>query len=295
VGRVERIPTIYEMRGMWEESHAIRHQTSEKSLQYRIIHFLEGIAFRRADICCVIGEGLKQEVLRRGIHRDRIVIVPNGVDTRTFVPGPRDPKLAEHWGLRDAVVMGYIGSFSRYERLDLLVEAMIALSPEFPDLRLLLVGDGDLMPALRRMALEAGISDRVIFTGRLSHEQIPDFYRLCSFLVLPRSDTGKTQLITPLKPLEIMAMGKALIASDIPGHREMIQDGLNGVFFKAGDARELASVCREFGKDNGLVADLGARAREWVEANRDWEVLVSRYVDLYERMIHRNVPELKQG
>ncbi len=153
--------------------------------------------------------------------------------------------------------MGYVGSFSRYESLDLLVEATIALSPELPDLRLLLVGDGDLMPCLRKMVDEAGISDRVIFTGRVNHEQIPDFYRLCTFLVLSRSDSGKTQLITPLKPLEIMAMGKALIASDIAGHREIVQNGLNGVLFKAGDVRELISVSREFAQNEALVTDLG--------------------------------------
>ncbi len=82
---------------MWEESHATRHQVSEKSWRYRIIHLLEGMALRRADLCCVIGEALKQEALRRGIHHDRVVVVPNSVDTKSFVPGPPDPKLAEHW------------------------------------------------------------------------------------------------------------------------------------------------------------------------------------------------------
>ncbi len=284
VGRAEGIATVYEARGMWEESHATRHQVSRKSWRYRVIHFLEGIALGRADICCVIGEALKQEVLRRGIQEDRVVVVPNGVDVKTFVPGAADPILAERWGLRNALVMGYVGSFSRYERLDLLIEAIITLAPDFPDLRLLLVGDGDLMPVLRGMAADAGMSGRVIFTGRLNHEEIPDFYRLCTFLVLPRADMGKTQLITPLKPLEIMAMGKALIASDIAGHREIVHNGLNGVLFKAGNAQELVSTCREFARNKGLVADLGARARKWVQAERDWDVLVDRYIALYERL-----------
>jgi hypothetical protein len=79
VGWAERIPTIYEMRGMWEESHATRHQVSEKSWRYRVIHLLEGMALHHGDVCCVIGEGLKQEVLRRGIRADRVVGGGGGV------------------------------------------------------------------------------------------------------------------------------------------------------------------------------------------------------------------------
>jgi PEP-CTERM/exosortase A-associated glycosyltransferase len=287
VGRAHGIPTVYEVRGMWEETHAARHAVRGKSLRYRIVRALEGLAIRRADACCVIGEALKLEVLRRGISQDRVIVVPNGVDLTAFVPAAPKPAVVRQLGLHDATVMGYIGSFSQYERLDLLMEAMIALAPEFPALRLLLVGDGDAMKELQCMATEAGVSDRVVFTGRVDHDRVRDFYRLCNFLVLPRSDAGKMSIVTPLKPLEIMAMGKALIASDIEGHREIVQDGVNGVLFQADTVKDLVAKCQAFVIGKESAVELGVRAREWVKLNRDWDVLANRYVDLYRRLVYR--------
>ena len=140
------------------------------------------------------------------------------------------------------------------------------------------------MPSLRKMVADAGISDRVVFTGRVPHNEVTDFYRICDFLVLPRRDTRETRLVTPLKPLEIMAMGKPLIASDVGGHLEMVEDGVNGLLFKSEDVSDLASKCAMLAGNRDLRADLGTRARKWVEANRDWRVLVERYITAYEKL-----------
>jgi PEP-CTERM/exosortase A-associated glycosyltransferase len=284
VGRLLGIPTIYEMRGIWEDSHVGRGSFAEKSFRYRGVRFLENRAIRGADVCCVISEALATEVEFRGVDPQRTILVPNGVDVNSFVPGPPSPSLTERYGLQDAVVIGYIGSFFQYEGLDLLAEAMKTLVQEVPRARLLLVGDGELMPRLKQMAAVPPLSGRVILTGRVAHEEIADYYRLCDFLVLPRRDTRETRLVTPLKPMEIMAMQKALVASDIGGHREMIQDGVNGLFFKTEDVRDLVGRCRELISNEGLRRDLGVTARTWVEQHRDWNVLVERYIAVYARL-----------
>jgi len=174
--------------------------------------------------------------------------------------------------------------------LEILISTLSALAREFPDLRLLLVGDGDLMPELRRMAAEADISGRVIFTGRVPAREIPQYYRLCSFAVLPRMDAPLTQVVTPIKPLEIMSMQKPLIASDIGGHREIVQDGLTGLLFRSGDQADLESKCRRLIGETQFGLDLASRARKWVVAERDWQVLVQRYVNLYTRLAARGAP-----
>lgn len=284
VAKRENLPSIYEMRGIWEDSHSGRGKFSEKSLRYRVVRALDNKALRGANLCCAIGNSLKAEIVSRGISGDRVFIVPNGVDVKAFTPHPPTEDVLNRLRLQGKLVFGYIGYFFNYEGLDLLVQAMIRLAPQLPDLALLLVGDGELMPNLKKMVADAGLSDRVIFTGRVPHKDVTDFYRVCDFMVLPRRDTRETRLVTPLKPLEIMAMGKPLIASDVGGHLEMVEDGRNGLLFRSEDVSDLASKCAMLAGNKDLRMDLGTRAREWVEANRDWRVLVNRYITAYEKL-----------
>jgi len=285
VGRLFGIPTIYEMRGLWEDSHVGRSGFTERSLRYAGVRFLENLALRGADRCCVISEALKAEVQSRGVAPEKVVMVPNGVETRVFVPGEPNGSLRAMLGLEGVVTIGYIGSFFIYEGLDLLVEALPGLAADFPDLRLLLVGDGELMPTLKEMASKPDLAGRVIFTGRVRHEETPDYYRLCDLFVLPRRNTRETRLVTPLKPLEIMAMGKALIASDIGGHREMVEDGATGLLFRSEDVLDLQAKCRTVLTNEQLRRELAVTARRWVESHRDWGRLVDTYVELYVKLV----------
>jgi PEP-CTERM/exosortase A-associated glycosyltransferase len=284
VGRRLRIPSVYEMRGIWEDSHTSRHGISDRSLRYRSVRFLENRALQGADRCCVIGTLLKQEIESRGISEEKITIVPNGVDVRAFMPGPANTDLQSRLGLGDSTVIGYIGSFFRYEGLDLLVKAMIRLSSQFPDVRLLLVGDGEVTTQLKKIAADSGIIEKIVFSGRVPHQKVHEYYRLCDIMVLPRVDSRETRLVTPLKPLEIMAMAKPLIASNIGGHRELMVDGVNGILFKAEDVDALAEACGHLIVNRDAREDLGRRARKWVESERDWNVLIERYVDLYKQL-----------
>jgi PEP-CTERM/exosortase A-associated glycosyltransferase len=290
VAKKEKIPSIYEMRGIWEDSHSGRGKFSENSLRYRAVRALDNKALRGASLCCAIGNALKVEIVSRGISSENVFIVPNGVDVQAFAPHPPDEDVKKRLGLSGKLLFGYIGYFFNYEGLDLLVDAMIRLAPQLPDLCLLLVGDGELMPTLRNMVAEGGISDRVVFTGRVPHNQVSDFYRICDFMVLPRRDKRETRLVTPLKPLEIMAMGKPLISSDVGGHLEMVEDGANGVLFRSEDVSDLVSKCTMVAKDRDLRMVLGIRARKWVEENRDWRVLVNRYITAYEKLTQGTWP-----
>lgn len=260
VAKRENIPSIYEMRGIWEDSHSGRGKFSETSLRYRVVRALDDKALKAANLCCAIGNSLKAEIVSRGISSDRVFIVPNGVDVKAFTPHPPNEEVQNRLGLHGKLVIGYIGYFFKYEGLELLVQATIRLAPQLPDLCLLLVGDGELMPDLKNMVATAGISDRVIFTGRVPHKDVTDFYRICDFMVLPRRDTRETRLVTPLKPLEIMAMGKPLIASDVGGHLEMVEDGSNGLLFRSEDVSDLSSKCAMLARDRDLRMDLGTRA-----------------------------------
>jgi PEP-CTERM/exosortase A-associated glycosyltransferase len=281
VGSFTGLPVIYEMRGIWEDSHTSRYGMATTSLRYRAVRSLETLALKRADMCFPISEALKEEIISRGVSPEKIVVVPNGVDIRKFTPGEASPKLVDDLGLRGKLVFGYIGTFFHYEGLDLLIEAFETLAGKFESLVLMLVGDGELMPKLKELASKSSHSDRIIFTGRIRNDLIVDYYKLFDLLVLPRRDAREANLVTPLKPLEIMSMAKPLVASDVGGHKEIVIDGVNGVLFPYEKVNGLVEKCEGLISNETNRLRLGEGSRVWVINNRDWSVLIDRYISVY--------------
>ncbi|WP_312486496.1 TIGR04063 family PEP-CTERM/XrtA system glycosyltransferase [Massilia timonae] len=284
-GKKFGIPVVYEVRAFWEDA-AVDHGTStEGGLRYRLTRALETHALRQADAVTTICEGLRRDIVARGIPADKITVIPNAVDIDKFaVGGVADQDLKTKLGLQGARLIGFIGSFYAYEGLDILLRAVPALTAERPDLRVLLVGGGPEDARLRQLARDLNIVDKVVFTGRVPHEQVQMYYDLLDVLVYPRLSMRLTDLVTPLKPLEAMAQGRVLAASDVGGHQELIVDGKTGVLFKADDPQALAV------KVGGLIdaqaewPALRAAGREFVESERNWKASVGRYKSIYGRL-----------
>jgi PEP-CTERM/exosortase A-associated glycosyltransferase len=286
VGRRLGIPVVYEMRASWEDAAVDHGSTREGSLRYRLSRGLETFAMRRADQVTTICEGLRSDIEARGIAIDKITVIPNAVDTAAFsFGGPPDEGLRRDLRLEGAAVLGFIGSFYAYEGLDLLIEALAAILPRRPNARLLLVGGGSHEPALRRLAADLGIQDKIVFTGRVSNSRVQRHYDLIDVLVYPRRSMRLTELVTPLKPLEAMAQGRVLIASDVGGHRELIRDGETGFLFPAGDCSALARTIESVLSSRGDQDRVRVAGRRFVEAERTWTRSVARYAGVYARML----------
>ena len=279
------IPLMYEIRAFWEDAAVGNGTGREGSARYRLTRMLETRAARRADAVGVICEGLRSDLIARGIASDKIMVSPNGVDLDLFGdPPPPDMALAAELGLTDAEVVGFIGSFYDYEGLDDLIAAMPRLVAARPNAHLLLVGGGPMEDALRRQAADSPVAQRIHFIGRVPHEQVERYYGLTDILAYPRKAMRLTELVTPLKPLEAMAQRRLVAASAVGGHRELIEDGVTGTLFPPDNPDALADALV------GLFADRagwGARrdvARAFVERERDWASNVSRYDSVYQRM-----------
>lgn len=150
-----------------------------------------------------------------------------------------------------------------------------------PDVRLMLVGGGPEEEHLKALAADLGVSDHVIFTGRVPHGDIQGYYDLVDVLVFPRTRIRLTDLVTPLKPLEAMAMRKPVLASDVGGHRELIRDGVTGWLFPPDDAPALAAAAdRVLAARDDWPAVLQA-AHEYVQGERSWRAVVARYEGVY--------------
>src|SRR3569623_516318 len=162
---------------------------------------------------------------------------------------------------------------------------MPIMTARLPDIRLLLVGGGNEEAALKQQAQTLGIADKVIFTGRVPHAEVQLYYDLVDVLVYPRLSMRLPELVTPLKPLEAMAQGRQVVASDVGGHRELIHDGATDCLFRAGDAQRLADTVMQLLAARERWPALRAAARQYVEAERNWQVSVERYRPVYQRLV----------
>lgn len=287
IGRKLTIPVVYEIRAFWEDA-AVDHGTyAERSLKYRLVRSLETWTCRRATQVAVLCNGLRNDLIARGIPKEKLTVVANGINPTDFQPCAPDRELAASLGISGKKVLGFIGSFYRYEGLELLVNAFDRLSQTTNGLALLLVGGGEMDGELRNQIERLRLRGRVILTGRVPHEKIPGMYSMMDVLVYPRYSMRLTELVTPLKPLEAMAMGKALIASDIGGHRELIKDGLNGFLFKPGDIPSLVETLRRVLEDSCLRNDLALQARNWVLETQTWCKTTERYSSIYAQALAR--------
>jgi glycosyltransferase involved in cell wall biosynthesis len=184
-----------------------------------------------------------------------------------------------------ADVIGFIGSFYPYEGLDDLIAAMPALVAARPGARLLLVGGGPAEAALRAQAAASAVADRIVFAGRVPHEEVERYYGLVDVLAYPRKAMRLTELVTPLKPLEAMAQGRLVAASDVGGHRELIADGVTGTLFPAGDPAGIAAALAGLLDDRDGWDARRKAGRAFVEAERNWSSNIRRYDPVYQRLV----------
>ena len=288
VGRRLKIPVVYEIRAFWEDAAVDHGTTTENSLRYRLTRAMETRAIRSADHVFTICEGLRNDIIGRGIAAAKVTVIPNAVDVASFqLARPADPQLQEKWGLTGKTVVGFIGSFYAYEGLDLLLDALPELLRQRPDVRLLLVGGGPQEANLRQQAERLGLGEHVIFTGRVPHQEVARYYDLINVLAYPRHPMRLTELVTPLKPLEAMAQGQLFVASDVGGHKELIEHGKTGILFTAGNCTALTTAMLGLLNDRQHWPELKANGRHFVEAVRNWRNSVANYVAPYQRLIGR--------
>ena len=280
--RRHALPVVYEVRAFWEDA-AVSHGTNQEGdLRYRASRRLETYALRQADAVTTICEGLKGDILKRGIPESKVTVITNAVDVNAFAPsGPPDPALQARLGLEGAVVLGFFGSFYQYEGLDVLLAAMPEMLGAEPRLRLLLAGGGPEEQALKGRAETLRLGDKIRFLGRVPHGEMQNYYNLVDLLVFPRISMRLTELVTPLKPLEAMAQGKIVLASDVGGHRELIRADSTGYLFPATGPEALATGVLDALKRAAEWPKVRAAARRFVENERSWAKSVARYEQVY--------------
>jgi glycosyltransferase involved in cell wall biosynthesis len=270
-----RIPVVYEVRGFWEESNVASGLWPAGGLRHRLWRAEETRAMRRADRVICIGEAMAEAVIARGVAVDRVTVVPNGVDPAMLAPAEAPG------GGAARPVLGYVGSLRPLEGVDTLVRAAAELVRRGRDLELLIVGDGPERTPLEALASELGLGDRARFAGRVAPEEIRRWYEAIDIFAVTRPDAPVTRLVPPLKPVEAMAAGRAVIVSDLPALRELIEPGRTGLAVLAGRVEPLVEACEALLDNPARRTALGAAAREWVARRRTWSKVLAALPEVY--------------
>jgi len=286
VARRHSIPFVYELRASWEDAAVSHGSTREGSVRYRLSKALETFVLRRADAIVTICDGLRRDVVSRGVDQSRVSVVANAVDRDLLEAAPKFELVPQALqSLAGRKVIGFFGSFYSYEGLDLLVSAIAALKRTHYDVALMLLGSGPDDASLRRQAEQLGVGRDVTFLGRIPHEQVAAFYRHIDMFVFPRRRMRLTEIVTPLKPLEAMAAGALVIASDVGGHRELIDDGATGVLFRADDVDALVEVIKRAFDQPERYQAMRESGRRYVHRERTWPQVAKGYLPVYESLI----------
>jgi PEP-CTERM/exosortase A-associated glycosyltransferase len=283
--RTRHIPLVYEIRAFWEDAAVDRGAFRQGSVKYRLRRHHETAMVRKADAVIAICTGIKNDLLSRGVLEKKIHVVHNGVDHDRFQPLVQDMALKTGLGLQNKTIIGFVGSFFYFEGLQDLIRAMPCMVKKNKDIELLLVGGGQVEDNLRQLAGEVGIEHAVHFTGRVPHDQVSRYYSIIDLLVYPRIPKRITELVTPLKPLEAMAMEKAVLMSDVGGLRELVTDKESAAFFRAGDVSDLAEKCLALCADSEQRRFMGLRARQNMVSGWGWDRRAAVDIRIYEQLV----------
>ena len=195
------------------------------------------------------------------------VVSPNAADLSRFDPCRFDrTRLRADRGLRDRIVCGHVGAFAQWHGVQHFVENIAARLNEAPDLALVLVGDGLMLPTIREMIAARGLSDRVLTPGRVPHEDIASWIACMDYAVLPDSN----HYGSPMKLFELMAMGVAVVAPDYDPVAEVISDGHTGWLFPRGETERCVERVLELTARTDECHRVGAAARDYIVRERQW-------------------------
>lgn len=279
--KIMNLPVVYEIRAFWEDA-AVDHGTyQENSWKYRLTRAIETWVCKKVDHVAILCNGLKNDLISRRIPAGKITPVFNGVNPSELRPVPPDQEFLTAWDLKDKKVIGFVGSFYKYEGLNLLVDAFAQISASHKNARLLLVGGGEMNDKLTVKIEKLGIKNKVVMPGRIPHEKIAGVYALIDILAYPRYSMRLTELVTPLKPLEAMAMGKALVASDVGGHLELIKNHKTGLLFSAGNIKDLSDKIDLILNNKSLETALQKQGNQWVTQHHTWKATTAVYQTIY--------------
>jgi glycosyltransferase involved in cell wall biosynthesis len=280
LSRRYRIPLILEVNG----PDCMEQAGYEKFTLTRTAERMESEILRHADILIVLSQWLKNWALSLGVEATRVRVLPNAVSEQVFGGELSGDAIRARHGLGGKSVIGFVGSFQKWHDLKGLLRVFAGLYDKDPNLRLLLVGDGNQRKALQKSVRELGLSDVVIFPGRIPHEQVPAYIAGMDVTVVPYGSLMDFYF-SPLKLFEYMAVGRPTVAAALGQIAEVVEHGKTGWLYPAGDNGRLAEGIATLLYDQQLARRIGEAARKIVLNRYTWGRVTAEVTALAQRLL----------
>ena len=275
LGRRLGLPVILELNAPLCDQQA----GYEKFTLMRTAAELEKVILEGADAVIALSGWLEDWAVARGSDPARIHLVPDGVSERVFAEIQDGSSIQARHGLEGKRVVGFVGSFHWWHDVSTLLSAFAELHREDPDLRLLLVGDGETRKKVVKQARAAGIEGAVVFAGKVPHEEVPRHIAAMDVTVVPYVPL-EDFFFSPMKLFECMAAGRPTIAASLGQIAEVIEHGRNGWLYPAGDAARLAEGLRILLADRELAARIADAGRRRVLEAYTWRIAARKVVEI---------------
>lgn len=261
-----------------------------------LVGFVERCVLRRADLVVAVSITLFKQVTAESLAQpNRIIVQPNAVDTDRFHPGIDASGLRKRLGLGQKCVIGYSGSFGLWQGLDVLLDAMLMVTARDECAHFLLIGDGPACAAVKAAVEEHGLLDRVTFTGLVEHNAIQEYLGVCDICVAPYKKPTSGQFIhSPIKLFEYMAMGKAIVASNLGQIGELLVNGETAVLVEPDDAEALAQGVLYLINNPGVRNAMGESLRAEVQ-QYTWRESVEKIISAIGTTSHQEVNDRELG
>ena len=239
----------------------------------------------RADAILVVSALLRDHVTSLAVEPARVHVVPNGVNSALFRPAPREGAARARWGLGDGPVLGFVGGMRPWHGVQILPALLDRLVRSYPDLRLVVAGDGPLRGELDRDFRQRGLASSAILPGALAHEEVAELIRQFDVALAPYPEPEHAFYFSPLKVFEYMACGVPVVAARLGQVAEIVRDGELGLLYPPGDLDALTAACDRLLADPHLRQRLGQAAAEEIRGSYTWDHNAARVVDLARALI----------
>jgi len=266
------------------ELHASPKSGCLREWCYRRLH-------RRAAGAVALSPALAEELIDRyRLDSSRVAVVRNGVNLSAYARPARGEEVRRRHGLEARQVVGYVGSLYRWQGVYDLVQASVSVLRQEPQTRFLIAGHNPDHEQLVREAQRLGVSDRVLFPGRIAPEEVPDYLAALDIFVIPRPSTPATETAIPLKVVEAMAAGKAIVATRVGGLTAVLENDRTALLAEPGNPEALADTILTLLRDPERRESLGSNARATVSnsAEWSWETASGRLLRFYNTILGTN-------
>lgn len=307
VSRALGLPWVYEVRGALEDTWLTHRPEAEQeqsvaSEYYRHSRIREAELASAAHHVVTLSATMRESLVRRGVPRSRISVIPNGIDPGLLERTQTPAEVRARLGLpTTGFWVGAVSSLVPYEGFGNLLRAVARLRSDGTDVRVVLVGDGASRPGLRALAATLGIQDAVHLPGRKPHDEAATWVQALDAVTLPRVDSRVTRLVTPQKPVEAMALSRPLVVSEVSALAEVVhgEDHVGpdrgprakdtdpgaatdaaGLLVRPGAVDDLAEAIESLRRDADLRERLVRNGRE-VARRRTWSRLGAEYARIY--------------